>query len=215
MPVPTNREPAAEVVPTATKADELVSKHSYPFRQTSANPVTEHQPEPSAKNADTFVAPKASEPQEAPNTPQKLPKMFTDPGRVEWMTQNEASGAVATQTVFKRFFAAEQAAPPEEPQEPQEEDNALGCSEAVDAPDGGQGIGPVEMDWIFALCNGLPVPEDKRQAIARAIHNILDTRIHQTIIESISGSDERIAKFLNEAERETSANSNNTNTARS
>lgn len=207
MPAPTNREHTAEAPPPAAQPDELVSKHSYAPGQTPPNPDTTRQGEQPTQNENTFVAPKAPEPQEASKTLQKLPKMFTDPGRVEWMTQNETSGAVATQTVFKRFFAPQET-PPQPPEEPQEEDNALGCSEAVDAPDGGQGIAPVEMDWIFALCNGLPVPHDKRQAIARAIHNILDTQIHQTIIESINGSDERIAKFLNEAEREDSAKIN-------
>lgn len=141
MPAPTNREHTAEAATPAAQPDELVSKHSYAPGQTPPNPDTTRQGEQPTQNENTFVAPKAPEPQEASKTPQKLPRMFTDPGRVEWMTQNESSGAVATQTVFKRFFAP-QKTPPQPPEEPQEEDNALGCSEAVDAPDGGQGMLP-------------------------------------------------------------------------
>lgn len=214
MPAPKNGQSAAEAAPSAAKSDELVSKHSYSSGQTPPNPDSTRHYEQPGQNANTFAAPEKKEQGEPPKTPQPLPELFTGQSRTEWETDDDPRVRPEAATAYKRYFAPKEPESPQEPEEPQEEQNALGCSDAADAPDGGQGIGPVEMDWIFALCNGLPVPQDKRQAIARAIHNILDTQIHQTIIESINGSDERIAKFLNEAERETSSNSN-TNTAHS
>lgn len=214
MPEPSTGKPAAEAAPSGAKADELVSKHSYASGQTPPNPDSTRQGEQPPHNANTFAAPKATELQDSPDPPQKLPGMFTDPARMEWAVQNGTSGSEKAQVIYKRIITSEQTPLPQVLAEPQEEDNALGCSEAVDAPDGGQGVAPAEMDWILSLCNGLPVPPDKRQAIARAIYNILDTQIHQTIIESINGSDDRIINFLNEAERENSAKING-NTAAS
>lgn len=180
------------------KDGDLVSKHSYPFRQTPSNPVTKHQPEPFAKNADTFADPSKTDKEKL------IHQAYTTKGRNEWSVNNPIAGRNEIITLLDMN--------PTQEKEPQEEDNALGCCKGVDAPDGGQGIGPDEMNWIIALCNGLPVPQEKRQSILRAIRNIRGTDIHQSLIESITGSDNRIAMFLDEAEREASANSK-TNTA--
>ena len=81
-----------------------------------------------------------------------------------------------------------------------EELEDLNCARE-DYPGGISGIGPEEIDLIIDLCNGKDIPTDKRLSLLRAIHHIKDTQIERSILESINGSDSRISKFLDDAER--------------
>lgn len=199
-----------DAVPRPPSQAELVSKHSYTTGQTPPNPDTTRQGEQPSQNANTFAAPKTPVQEDKP---QPLPGLFKDANRVEWAVNDPKPDAAPPS--FIRIIRPDK--PVESPQpvmseetpEPEEDENALGCSTAPESPDGGQGIGPLEMDWILALANGQPVPSEHRKALLRAIYNIRDTQIHQSLIESINGSDNRIATFLDEAERE----ANNADTA--
>lgn len=64
-----------------------------------------------------------------------------------------------------------------------------------------QGIGMRELSWIIDLCNGKPVPAGRRKSVEVAVRNIMGTQIHASLIESINGSDDRISRFLDDAER--------------
>lgn len=209
MPVPSPGQPAADAAPSTAKTAELVSKHSYSPGQTPPNPDTTRQGEQPSSNDNTFAAPEKPAQEDKPQPPQPLPGLFKDANRVEWSVDNPKPDAAKPS--FIRIIRPENPAKPqaslvpEEPPEPEEDENALGCSTASKAPDGGQGIGVLEMDWIIALAKGQPVPSEHRKAILRAICNIRGTQIHQSLIESINGSDNRIARFLDEAEREANA----------
>ena len=63
------------------------------------------------------------------------------------------------------------------------------------------GIGPEEIDLIIDLCNGKDIPAGRRLSLLKAIHHIKDTQIERSILESINGSNSRISKFLDDAER--------------
>ena len=63
------------------------------------------------------------------------------------------------------------------------------------------GIGPEEIDLIIDLCNGKDIPAGRRLSLLKAIHHIKDTQIERSILDSINGSDSRISKFLDDAER--------------
>ncbi len=181
----------------ARQTDGLVSRHTYSSGQTPPNPDIIRQDEQPAQNTHTFADPTKDEPV---RTPQTLPKLLTDRARMEWTAEDIS--VLQIPTTPHVFIRPTSPSVPEESQEPTEEENALGCSTADGTADGGQGIGPSEMSWIIALCNGQPVPHDKRQALLRAINNIRGTEIHRSLIESINGSDNRIARFLDDAERE-------------
>lgn len=208
------RPPGAETKPSppVAKHDELVTKHSYSSGQTPPNLDTTRQGEQPSENANTFATPTPKDADKLPQAPPALPKFFTNPERMEWAVERDITpDSRVDNVVIKRFNLSQASSAPKEPDEPTEDENALGCSEAPKSLDGGQGIGPQEMDWIVDMCNGNPVPKHRCQAILLAIRNIRGTQIHQTLIESINGCDNMIAKFLDEAERE--ASTDNTNTA--
>lgn len=230
--LPPQPPPGAEVQSPSpvAKHDELVTKHSYSTGQIPPNPDTTRQGEQSADNANTFATPtqsrtdkppqatpsqsKADEPSQAT---QPLPEMFTDPKRAEWAAEGGPNPKPDADIMLKRVIlphvstVTDKPSKPNEPEEPQEDDNPLGCSEAPEAPDGGQGISQQELEWIVDMCNEKVVPLHRRQAILRAIRNINGTLIHQTLIESFQGCDDMIAQMLNEAELE--AATGNTHTA--
>lgn len=201
MPAPQKPEVSPET-PEPEKNGDLVPKHSYAIGQILSTAATRFQGEQSAVNANTFASPAFPEAQPTP-----LPAMFTDRSRIEWQDQDDRQ---QPRTMVKVSLPVHDTA--EETDGPQDDIAALGCSNS-DAQDGGQGIGPQELDWIIALCNGQSIPADKREAIVRAIRNIRGTQIHRSLMESINGSDNRIATFLDEAEREAAANDDNANAA--
>lgn len=201
MPVPKKAEPEQAAPVEPRKEAELVSRHSYGSRQFPPTPATERQGEQSAGRATTFevrMSPGAAKAPAEAAPPRQLPDMFTDRQRVSWDVPTDQMPPLPGVTVPVK--EAE-----EEPEDGDEEPGqALGCATGA-VQDPGQGIGPQELDWIIALCNGLPVPDAKRQAIVRAIRSIRGTQIQRALIDSINGSDSRIARFLDEAEREAAA----------
>lgn len=187
---------------TQTSADELVP-HS---RQTLPSYAKGRHDESSAETERNFDA------SEARNAAREalfrhnglpdagvLPSMFTDPERVSFDRDRES---------FREKHrplpaAANVEGDTDKEADPDEEDETAGFAAArPQTLDSGQGIGPRELDWIIALCNGESVPNDKRREIVETLHALRDTEIQKLLLAGINGSDARIARFLDEAERE-------------
>lgn len=128
-----------------------------------------------------------------------LPSMFTDPERVNFDSDRESF----REKPRPLPMAANGERDADKEPDPDDEDETAGFAAArPQMLDSGQGIGPRELDWIIALCNGEPVPNDKRREIVEALHALRDTEIQKSLLAGINGSDARIARFLDEAERE-------------
>lgn len=128
-----------------------------------------------------------------------LPSMFTDPKRVNFDSDRESF----REKPRPLPTAANGERDADKEPNPVDEDETAGFAAArPQMLDSGQGIGPRELDWIIALCNGEPVPNDKRREIVEALHALRDTEIQKSLLAEINGSDARIARFLDEAERE-------------
>ena len=127
--------------------------------------------------------------------PERIPELFRDKRVEEWRA-SEADSSGRLEDNEKQTENSDDV----DTDELNEELEDLNC--ARDGYQGGTaGIGPEEIDLIIDLCNGKEIPTDKRLALLRAIHHIKDTQIERSILESINGSDSRISKFLDEAER--------------
>ena len=127
--------------------------------------------------------------------PERIPELFRDKRVEEW----RASGPDSSGRLEDNEEQAENS-DDVDTDELNEELEDLNCAREG-YPGGTAGIGPEEIDLIIDLCNGKEIPTDKRLALLRAIHHIKDTQIERSILESINGSDSRISKFLDEAER--------------
>ena len=177
--------------------DSLVVTKSYGTRQQPPINATGSGAIAGKENASTFAGRNEDAlPQRAAQVPpERIPELFRDKRVEEW----RASGPDSSGRLEDNEEQTENS-DDVDTDELNEELEDLNC--ARDGyPGGTAGIGPEEIDLIIDLCNGKEIPTDKRLALLRAIHHIKDTQIERSILESINGSDSRISKFLDEAER--------------
>ena len=179
------------------ETDSLVITKSYGTRQQPPMNATGSGAIAGKENASTFAGRNGdtTPPKAAQVPPERIPDLFRDKRVEEW----RASGPDSSGRLEDNEEQAENS-DDVDTDELNEELEDLNC--ARDGYQGGTaGIGPEEIDLIIDLCNGKEIPTDKRLALLRAIHHIKDTQIERSILESINGSDSRISKFLDEAER--------------
>ena len=179
------------------ETDSLVITKSYGTRQQPPINATGSGAIAGKENASTFAGRNedAVPQRTAQVPPERIPELFRDKRVEEW----RASGPDSSGRLEDNEEQAENS-DDVDTDELNEELEDLNC--ARDGYQGGTaGIGPEEIDLIIDLCNGKEIPTDKRLALLRAIHHIKDTQIERSILESINGSDSRISKFLDEAER--------------
>ena len=186
-----------ETPPKQSGADSLVITKSYGTRQQPPINATGSGAIAGKENASTFAGRNedAVPQRTAQVPPERIPELFRDKRVEEW----RASGPDSSGRLEDNEKQTENS-DDVDTDELNEELEDLNC--ARDGYQGGTaGIGPEEIDLIIDLCNGKEIPTDKRLALLRAIHHIKDTQIERSILESINGSDSRISKFLDEAER--------------
>ena len=179
------------------ETDSLVITKSYGTRQQPPINATGSGAIAGKENASTFAGRNedAVPQRTAQVPPERIPELFRDKRVEEW----RASGPDSSGRLEDNEEQTENS-DDVDTDELNEELEDLNC--ARDGYQGGTaGIGPEEIDLIIDLCNGKEIPTDKRLALLRAIHHIKDTQIERSILESINGSDSRISKFLDEAER--------------
>lgn len=178
-------------------ADSLVVTKSYGTRQQPPINATGSGAIAGKENASTFAGRNedAVPQRTAQVPPERIPELFRDKRVEEW----RASGPDSSGRLEDNEEQAENS-DDVDTDELNEELEDLNCAREG-YPGGTAGIGPEEIDLIIDLCNGKEIPTDKRLALLRAIHHIKDTQIERSILESINGSDSRISKFLDEAER--------------
>lgn len=177
------------------ETDALVITKSYGTRQYPPTAATRSEAIAGNKNASTFADgnPKTASSKAMQVSPENIPDLFRDKRVEEWRA---ASGG----TSGKRDDSGETGSGNDvDTDELNEELEDLNC--AREDYDGVSGIGTEEMDLIIDLCNGKDIPASKRLALLRAIHHIKDTQIERSLLESINGSDSRISKFLDNAEK--------------
>ena len=78
----------------------------------------------------------------------------------------------------------------------------IGC-ETTAPPAGMQSFTPQQLDCILALCKGQAVPEEQRQTLAGVLRDIRHTEVQRTLMDAISGASPIIARYLDDAEKET------------
>ena len=148
------------------------------------------------ENASTFAGgnEKTSPRRSAQVQPERIPDLFQDKRVEEW----RASG-VDSSAGHESDDGETGNGDGVDTDELNEELEDLNCAreDYSEAP----GIGPEEIDLIIDLCNGKDIPAGRRLSLLKAIHHIKDTRIERSILASINGSDSRISKFLDDAER--------------
>jgi|GEM_PF-293598 hypothetical protein len=179
------------------ETDGLVVTKSYGTRQQPPINATGSGAIAGKENASTFAGRNedAVPQRTAQVPPERIPELFRDKRVEEWRA-SEADSSGRLEDNEKQTENSDDV----DTDELNEELEDLNC--ARDGYQGGTaGIGPEEIDLIIDLCNGKEIPTDKRLALLRAIHHIKDTQIERSILESINGSDSRISKFLDEAER--------------
>lgn len=196
-----NGKAAEKTVEKLQETDSLVITKSYGTRQQPPINATGSGTIAGKENASTFAdRNEGTAPRKAVQVPPEcIPDLFRDKRVEEW----RASGADSS---GRREDDKGQTGNGDDvdTDELNEELEDLNCTRE-DYPDGAAGIGPEEIDLIIDLCNGKDIPASKRLALLRAIHHIKDTQIERSILESINGSDSRISKFLDEAERTSEA----------
>lgn len=196
-----NGKAAEKTVEKLPETDSLVITKSYGTRQQPPINATSSGTIAGKENASTFAdRNEGTAPRKAVQVPpERIPDLFRDKRVEEW----RASGADSS---GRREDDKGQTGNGDDvdTDELNEELEDLNCTRE-DYPDGAAGIGPEEIDLIIDLCNGKDIPASKRLALLRAIHHIKDTQIERSILESINGSDSRISKFLDEAERTSEA----------
>ena len=176
--------------------DSLVLTKSYGTRQQPPTPATGSQPIAGGEKAHTFTDGNEKTPSDkaAQVPPERIPDLFRDKRVEEWRASSEDEDEdVDTDT--------------DDLNEELEELNCAREEYSADVP----GIGPDEIDLIIDLCNGREIPTNRKLALLKAIHHIKDTQIERSILESINGSDNRISKFLDEAERMSDEDGPNSN----
>lgn len=181
--------------------DSLVVTKSYGTRQQPPINATASKAIAGKENASTFADTneETTSPKAAQVPPERIPDLFRDKRVEEWrVSSTEDSGR--PENNGGRADSGDDV----DTDELNEELDDLNCARE-DYSGGTAGIGPEEIDLIIDLCNGKVIPTDKRLALLKAIHHIKDTQIERSILESINGSDSRISKFLDEAERITGA----------
>ena len=192
-----NSKVAEKTVEKLPETDSLVITKSYGTRQQPPINATGSGTIAGKENASTFAdRNEGTAPRKAVQVPpERIPDLFRDKRVEEW----RASGADSS---GRREDDKGQTGNGDDvdTDELNEELEDLNCTRE-DYPGGAAGIGPEEIDLIIDLCNGKDIPASKRLALLRAIHHIKDTQIERSILESINGSDSRISKFLDEAER--------------
>lgn len=184
--------------------DSLVLTKSYGTRQQPPTPATGFQPIAGGEKAHTFTDGNEKTPSKkaAQVPPERIPDLFRDKRVEEWRASSE-DGNKDTETKPETDSKSATAIAPDEDVDTDdlnEELEGLNCAReeySADVP----GIGPDEIDLIIDLCNGREIPTNRKLALLKAIHHIKDTQIERSILESINGSDNRISKFLDEAER--------------
>lgn len=188
---------AEKIVEKLPETDSLVVTKSYGTRQQPPIDATGSGAIAGKENASTFAdRNEGTAPQKAVQVPpERIPDLFRDKRVEEWRaSEADSSGRLEDdkgQTENSDGVDTD---------ELNEELEDLNCTRE-DYPESAAGIGPEEIDLIIDLCNGRDIPASKRLALLRAIHHIKDTQIERSILESINGSDNRISKFLDEAER--------------
>ena len=196
-----NSKVAEKTVEKLPETDSLVITKSYGTRQQPPINATGSGTIAGKENASTFAdRNEGTAPRKAVQVPpERIPDLFRDKRVEEW----RASGADSS---GRREDDKGQTGNGDDvdTDELNEELEDLNCTRE-DYPGGAAGIGPEEIDLIIDLCNGKDIPASKRLALLRAIHHIKDTQIERSILESINGSDSRISKFLDEAERTSEA----------
>lgn len=196
-----NGKAAEKTVEKLPETDSLVITKSYGTRQQPPINATGSGTIAGKENASTFAdRNEGTAPRKAVQVPpERIPDLFRDKRVEEW----RASGADSS---GRREDDKGQTGNGDDvdTDELNEELEDLNCTRE-DYPGGAAGIGPEEIDLIIDLCNGKDIPASKRLALLRAIHHIKDTQIERSILESINGSDSRISKFLDEAERTSEA----------
>lgn len=165
--------------------DSLVLTKSYGTRQQPPTPATGSQPIAGGEKAHTFTDGNEKTPSDkaVQVPPERIPDLFRDKRVEEWRASSEGENKEEVDT--------------DDLNEELEELNCAREEYSADVP----GIGPDEIDLIIDLCNGREIPTNRKLALLKAIHHIMDTQIERSILESINGSDNRISKFLDEAER--------------
>lgn len=184
--------------------DSLVFTKSYGTRQQPPTPATGSQPIAGGEKAHTFTDGNEKTPSKkaAQVPPERIPDLFRDKRVEEWRASSEGGNKDARTEPETDSKSVTATAPDEEvdTDDLNEELEELNCAReeySTDVP----GIGPDEIDLIIDLCNGREIPTNRKLALLKAIHHIKDTQIERSILESINGSDNRISKFLDEAER--------------
>ena len=179
------------------ETDNLVVTKSYGTRQQPPINATGSGAIAGKENASTFADgnEETASQKAAQVPPERIPELFRDKRVEEWRASGaDSSGRLEDNE--ERTGNSDDV----DTDELNEELEDLNCARD-DYQGGATGIGPEEIDLIIDLCNGKEIPTNKRLALLRAIHHIKDTQIERSILESINGSDSRISKFLDEAER--------------
>lgn len=186
-----------KIVEKLPETDSLVITKSYGTRQQPPINATGSGAIAGKENASTFAdRNEETVPQKAVQVPpERIPDLFRDKRVEEWRA-SEADSSGRLEDDKGQTENGDNV----DTDELNEELEDLNCARE-DYPGGAAGIGPEEIDLIIDLCNGREIPTDKRLALLRAIHHIKDTQIERSILESINGSDNRISKFLDEAEQ--------------
>ena len=180
-----------------SETDSLVVTKSYGIRQQPPMNATGSGAIAGKENASTFAGRngETTPPKVAQVPPERIPDLFRDKRVEEWRASPDESSGNREGDDGQRGNGDEV-----DTDELNEELEDLNCARE-DYSGGAAGIGPEEIDLIIDLCNGKDIPTDKRLSLLKAIHQIKDTQIERSILESINGSDSRISKFLDEAEQ--------------
>ena len=188
-----NSEQTVEKQP---ETDSLVVTRSYGTRQQPPMNASGSGAIAGTENASTFAGgnEKTSPRRSAQVQPERIPDLFQDKRVEEWRASGGDSSAGHESDDGETGNGDGV-----DTDELNEELEDLNCAreDYSEAP----GIGPEEIDLIIDLCNGKDIPAGRRLSLLKAIHHIKDTRIERSILESINGSDSRISKFLDDAER--------------
>lgn len=186
------------------ETDSLVVTKSYGTRQQPPIDATGSGAIAGKENASTFADRNEETVQQkaVQVPPERIPDLFRDKRVEEWRASEADSSGRREDDEGQRDNDDAQTGNGDDvdTDELNEELEDLNCARE-EYPGGAAGIGPEEIDLIIDLCNGKDIPTDKRLSLLRAIHHIKDTQIERSILESINGSDNRISKFLDEAEQ--------------
>ena len=178
------------------ETDNLVVTRSYGTRQQPPMNATGSGAIAGTENASTFAGgnEKTSPRRSAQVQPERIPDLFRDKRVEEWRAY-DVDGSAGRESDDGETGNGDGV----DTDELNEELEDLNCAreDYSETP----GIGPEEIDLIIDLCNGKDIPAGRRLSLLKAIHHIKDTQIERSILDSINGSDSRISKFLDDAER--------------